>query len=104
MTEQKSSVFTCGICTYDDLSLDLKVRLECNHVFCKDCMEGYLENKITEAQTNEDSLKCPEIGCGKPILYHVFKNLVSKEVMVKYDKFMMRNVNKVLDNDDEFFY
>ena len=48
---QEIANYTCPIC----LSLTIEpVRTECNHLFCKYCLEEVMENS-----TNEEDFKCP---------------------------------------------
>ena len=42
----KESNMTCSICQFDILSKQHKIRLHCNHIFHKKCLNKCFENKL----------------------------------------------------------
>ncbi len=53
--------FCCDICCNDDPLLDT-LALSCDHRFCIDCYENYLNMKITE-EGESRHIKCPASDC-----------------------------------------
>jgi E3 ubiquitin-protein ligase RNF144 len=55
--EKIFSQSVCNICTSNNKT---RVRLDCNHSFCKLCMSKYIETKITNFEVTLEKLTCPE--------------------------------------------
>lgn len=58
-------------------SMDDACTLECNHRFCRDCVSGYILDKISRQEICENKLTCPQ--CIEPISPHIIKASISKE-------------------------
>lgn len=59
--EFKKNVYTCKICFSDKLGKDCTQFVPCSHVFCKDCIVGYLEVRINDGAVKD--ILCPEDKC-----------------------------------------
>lgn len=46
-TDEQKRVVTCGVC-FDDVEIEEMITLDCDHRFCKGCLDGYLCSKILE--------------------------------------------------------
>ena len=79
----------CGICG-EIIDSPFKVKIKCNHNFCKDCWIDYLTEKITNA--NVSKIFCMQHGCGTILESKFIKNILEgkKELIEKYDKFYQR--------------
>lgn len=78
---------------------------ECKHTYCKVCLTGYLEDKITEGNVLDVPCMCPDCTL---LLFHLLnlvgpttfqysdiKNLVDKEMFDKYEEFSFMAALKV---------
>ena len=98
-TEDKlNSDIECGICAEAIIS-PTKVRLKCNHYFCRDCWIDYLKEKITNA--NVSKIFCMQHGCGELLDTKFIKNILegNQDLIDKYDKFYQRK--KMLEQSDK---
>ena len=88
----------CGICGEVIISSD-KVKLKCNHYFCRDCWIDYLKEKIINA--NVSKILCMQHGCETILESKFIKSILEgyKELIEKYDKFYQRK--KVLEQSDK---
>ena len=71
----------CQICQ-NQKSMNHFITLGCNHRFCKDCMVGYIENKINEFKVRCDEMNCPL--CNFEINSHTIQNCVSPKMYATY--------------------
>jgi len=65
-------------------------KLECKHIFCKDCLSSYLINKFNNSDVEE--INCPDNICKQLIIPEIIKKLVSIEEYERYQKFLERNM------------
>ena len=59
--EFEKNFYTCTICFCDKLGKDCTQFVPCSHVFCKDCIVGYLEVRIKDGAVQE--ILCPTDKC-----------------------------------------
>ncbi|XP_076302598.1 E3 ubiquitin-protein ligase RNF14-like [Lasioglossum baleicum] len=85
--EFKKNFYTCKICFVDKLGEHCTQFLPCGHVFCKDCITGYLEVRIKDA--NVQNIYCPEEKCTSEATPAQIKDLVSSELFTKYDSILL---------------
>lgn len=52
--------FECTICFDSDLDTDQQVKLDCDHVFCGDCIFKYLKEEISD---RNNKIQCPQKYC-----------------------------------------
>ena len=90
---------TCPIC-YEEVIVDQMITLECEHRFCMDCLADYIKNQVDSAQV--DRIVCPQ-GCGEEISWPIMKYCVTQETLDKYDKFKLRNLVP-LDENEYYYY
>ena len=66
--------------------------LNCNHIFCTDCTNEYLNEEIKNSRVLE--IKCPFKDCKFTYSEDNLKNIVKDEVLYKYKKFLLREKYK----------
>ncbi len=59
--EFKTTLFTCQVCFMEKLGALCLSFLNCDHVFCKECMKGYFEVQIQDGSVK--ALTCPGEKC-----------------------------------------
>lgn len=89
--ESKSSeaTFDCQLC-YTSYSMSLAVTLNCDHRFCRGCMEGYLTEVIKSNSYNSKDLNCPTFECKSAIDVYIMKALLDENLFMLYDNFRAR--------------
>lgn len=85
--EFKKNFYTCKICFADKSGEHSTQFLPCSHVFCKDCISGYLEVRIKDG--NVQDIRCPEDKCTSEATPAQIKDLVSSELFAKYDSILL---------------
>lgn len=95
--------FYCSICQ-DVSPFDLGLTLECGHIYCRECIKGYIISKINENRiepkcfspmiTASVSQKGVQI-CGTIISEPIIRKLLrdNVDVLSKYDRFLVLNNN-----------
>ncbi|XP_067010116.2 E3 ubiquitin-protein ligase RNF14 [Anabrus simplex] len=102
--ERKKTMFdrnfyACKIC-FTDKRGEQCTRFEpCGHVFCRECMSGYLEVRIKEGTVQ--SIGCPEDKCTSEASPSQVKDLVSAELFSKYDSVLL---NATLETMEDILY
>mmetsp|Transcript_30838 Transcript_30838/g.77414 ORF Transcript_30838/g.77414 Transcript_30838/m.77414 type:complete len:698 (-) Transcript_30838:97-2190(-) len=76
--------FECPICI-DDVEADEAAILMCGHKLCEDCMEGYLTQKIMEADVLD--IRCPDPTCNYQLTPQDVSELVPLATFDKYNEF-----------------
>lgn len=84
-----SNRFKCPICL-EEIETNNIIKLNCDHVFCKECIKKLCEEKITSQMLNE--ITCAQENCNKPINYYIIKTLISKEDFEKYDGILLNQM------------
>ena len=69
----------------------------CEHSFCRDCLQSYLDIKITEGSVL--NITCPETFCSSILLLEEIQNLTTECLFQKYLEF---HRNKTLEADINF--
>ncbi|CAI2387113.1 unnamed protein product [Moneuplotes crassus] len=72
----------CQICLCES---DKPVPLNCNHTFCKECLNEYLRQKIKDSQVFD--IKCPITKCRTPIDRNIVIHSISKQSRKVYKRF-----------------
>ncbi|XP_015601171.1 E3 ubiquitin-protein ligase RNF14 isoform X2 [Cephus cinctus] len=85
--EFKKNFYTCKICFADKMGEHCTQFLPCSHIFCKDCIIGYLEVRIKEGSVQ--NIYCPEEKCTSEATPGQVKDLVSPELFDKYDSILL---------------
>lgn len=91
--------FLCQIC-YDYTPVSSAVTLSnCQHAFCRSCLQNYLEFKISEAQVYPTCFFQPkgetEGACAVEIAVDDIRVIVSDEAWQKYTKFKFNKENEL---------
>ena len=81
------SLHSCDICFTDKVGGQCVQFLGCHHVYCKDCMSGYLNVRIGEGAVS--NLNCPTEDCGTQILPNQVAGLVSEDLYQKYERILL---------------
>ena len=81
------SLHSCNICFSDKVGGQCVQFLGCDHVYCKDCMSGYLNVRIGEGAVS--NLNCPTEGCTTQILPNQVSDLVSEDLYQKYERILL---------------
>lgn len=76
----------CPICS--ELKSEFIKLIPCNHAFCTNCLDQYLEYLILDGQVVD--IKCCHHECQSIILESVLNQLLSGEILEKYNKFINR--------------
>jgi hypothetical protein len=78
------STFNCEIC-FETFKRDQGITLECDHVFCQDCLKLHIENLISQSQVSENEMVCP--SCQKPVINpYIIEAYVAPEMYERYIK------------------
>ncbi|DBA01793.1 TPA: hypothetical protein N0F65_002909 [Lagenidium giganteum] len=91
--------FLCQIC-YENVAVSKAFQLtRCDHLFCEDCLKGYLEFKISEGQVYPTCFhECPEDSenpvCSADIAPEDIQDVVSAAAWEKYTTFKFNKENK----------
>ncbi|XP_034943250.1 E3 ubiquitin-protein ligase RNF14-like [Chelonus insularis] len=85
--EFKKNFYTCKICFTDKSGESCTQFKPCLHIFCKDCIAGYLEVRIKDGSVM--NICCPEDKCKSEALPGQIKDLVSPELFAKYDSILL---------------
>lgn len=91
--------FLCQIC-FEFAPLSTSVALSnCQHTFCRACLQNYLEFKISEAQVYPLCFYQPKgeedtPACAAEISVDDIRSIVSEEAWVKYTKFKFNKENE----------
>jgi len=79
---------TCEIC-FCDYQLEEMVELSCGHLFCRDCIRGWLSSQICDGKVSAKQISCPNIDCRKEISPQIVLFNTEKSVFEKYERFVM---------------
>eukprot|EP01126_Amoeba_proteus_P062070 TRINITY_DN8392_c0_g1_i1.p1 TRINITY_DN8392_c0_g1~~TRINITY_DN8392_c0_g1_i1.p1 ORF type:complete len:319 (-),score=77.25 TRINITY_DN8392_c0_g1_i1:56-1012(-) len=82
-----SKVFECPVCMDSIGAGEGYVIPGCEHTYCKNCLCGYLTDKISEAAVID--IACVDPSCTTLFTYQDVKNLVSKEMFAKFEDFSL---------------
>ncbi|XP_015124119.1 E3 ubiquitin-protein ligase RNF14 isoform X2 [Diachasma alloeum] len=85
--EFKKKFYTCKICFIDKSGESCTLFKPCLHVFCKECVSGYLEVRIEDGAVQ--NICCPEDKCTSEVNPGQIKELVSSELFAKYDSTLL---------------
>lgn len=80
----EAQTFKCAICQYPKRGKVCTQLTDCRHVFCTDCLSGYLEALITQGYIAQ--VKCPDMSCTKAdtIAAQDLKALVGETLCKRY--------------------
>eukprot|EP01132_Coremiostelium_polycephalum_P010084 gene10084-12369_t len=73
---------TCCLCKSNQPSSNFTSLLNCNHLFCTECLSAYVSLNIE--MNVEIEIICPDSQCGVPISQIEIMSLVSKETYDQY--------------------
>jgi len=88
--ELQDKRYLCPICDEQYLINEIYLLDNCNHKYCRQCLEMMLQLKIKEGQTQ--NIRCPNPSCNSQIDYTQIKQLLSgnKEIFAKYEEFNLK--------------
>lgn len=84
----------CGICL-EDKNVDKQfITLECDHKFCKDCLENYIKAEIQKGEyihKQNKNITCPNSDCNMDIDFQIINDVISdKNLSNKYESLIMQ--------------
>jgi hypothetical protein len=82
-----------------EYSFDEFVKLDCNHKYCKRCLQHTFKVKIEEKKVRK--IICPCDKCEEEVTFHKMKEILEKEMFEKYDIALLEDT---FVNEDEFIY
>ncbi|KAL9084366.1 MAG: hypothetical protein Q9159_005274 [Coniocarpon cinnabarinum] len=60
-----AQIYDCGVCLYPKKGSSCHAMRGCGHVFCKECLQDFYNNAITEGSV--ETVQCLDPDCGKDI-------------------------------------
>lgn len=84
---KKNNLIECPIC-FMEIEKDKMFYLECNHIFCVDCVKDYLNEEIKNSRVAR--IACPQKNCSFAFDEGKIREIVSEEIFVKYKRFLLR--------------
>ena len=76
----------CDVC-YEESDAKTFFGLNCNHVFCRGCMEDHLKTKVMDG--NVEDIPCLQVGCNETFSRDQIRSFGSKEIYEKYLQFRL---------------
>ena len=73
------SKFICGICQDECLIKD-GITLDCDHRYCKDHLQAYLHDLITDRRIDPKDLCCPVPDCKRPIDDQLILRVIASQI------------------------
>jgi len=87
LAEFNKNYFECFICFSEKPGKQCLRFVQCQHVFCNECMKSYFEVQINEGQMS--NLTCPQDKCTVQALPTQVKALVSPKHYQKYEEILL---------------
>ncbi|XP_056330231.1 E3 ubiquitin-protein ligase RNF14-like isoform X2 [Danio aesculapii] len=84
----EATVFSCKICFSENLGSKFVLFKECQHVYCKTCVEEYFKILIKNGEVQ--FLSCPEPECTSLATPAQVKLLVTQEDFARYDRLLLQ--------------
>lgn len=63
---------------------------QCGHVFCSECMEGYIEQKVSEGPGSLETM-CAYYGCPYGVSIDIVEDCATKQSKELFEKFYIEN-------------
>jgi hypothetical protein len=79
---------SCAIC-YKIKKISEFITLDCDHRFCKDCIENYVQENIRQGVWG-DRLGCP--SCSTPIDFNIINSLLDNSLQSLYHRLSLRGL------------
>ena len=84
-----TDLFTCNVCFSEKFGKQCFPFMQCQHVFCKDCVKSFFELQIKEG--NVQSLLCPEDGCDSAAIPWQVQEVVDEALYQRYDRLLLQS-------------
>ena len=84
---KEENQFECKICFETYLKSDCFI-FNCNHMYCRDCIQEYLTSQINDGQTEE--FKCPDTNCDVFATDDLVEQVLDIEILQKFNDFRLR--------------
>ncbi|XP_033211656.1 E3 ubiquitin-protein ligase RNF14-like isoform X2 [Belonocnema kinseyi] len=81
-------VHFCGICLERKRGAESFEFTNCKHVFCRNCLEQYLNSKINQGSVSR--ISCPKSDCGRKIEYKEIQDICREEIFAKFEGLLLR--------------
>ena len=75
------------------------ITLDCDHKFCKKCVENTIITNIEQCKYFEQNISCPV--CLTLISLPIIKAIIDDEKFKQYDEFILHNSQKIYDKDEK---
>lgn len=97
--ETRNKTALCEICSENKKIATDFITFDCDHRFCKECVESLALTSIESMKCSSDDLTCPT--CAKPISIFILKNVLKEEDFKKYDNFVVHHYqSKIFTNEE----
>ncbi|XP_013384550.1 E3 ubiquitin-protein ligase RNF14-like [Lingula anatina] len=83
----KRTLYACNVCFLEKLGTLCMQFLDCDHVYCKECMKDYFTVQITDG--NVKALTCPHDKCQSQAHPSQVKELVGADLYARYDRLLL---------------
>ena len=84
-----TELFTCNVCFSEKFGKQCLQFMQCQHVFCKDCLKSFFEIQIKDG--NVQSLLCPEDGCDSAATQGQVRDVVDEALFHRYDRLLLQS-------------
>jgi len=78
----------CLLCL-EDVDIDFMHCLQCEHQFCRECLQGYFKSKIT---SKNFPILCPSLDCKKEIQAQDMDVILDEHMLQKYQEYSLASV------------
>ncbi|KAK6173372.1 hypothetical protein SNE40_016838 [Patella caerulea] len=83
------SMFLCSVCFIEKQGTNCICFMDCDHVFCKECMRDYFVIQISDG--NVQNLICPHDKCQSEAHPSQVKALVPDDIYKRYDDLLLKS-------------
>ena len=81
---KQNSEIVCEVC-FETKKFQDCLNLDCNHIFCKTCLQEDYTLKINNGQIDKTFIKCMKTDCGQEIKYDTLEKILDKNIFEKYE-------------------
>ena len=89
----------CPICEENKIVETEMITLNCEHMFCIECLKQFCNAQVAENKVQEVDLACSH--CRKPISIHILKNVMDPEIFERYESYnLQHNQSKIIGGEE----
>jgi len=93
----RNKTIFCEVCEETKVVDKEIITLDCDHMFCKKCVADFAVANVKQNKVGEHHMICPKIGCKKPISFYILKEVMEKEMFVKYEDLIFQDQTKMIE-------